>query len=81
MTSGMINWFGDGNYYVGNVNLKPEVAHTVSGTASWHDRARKEWEIKITPYQTYVRDYIDVNELATTDVRREHFFSTAICQS
>jgi iron complex outermembrane receptor protein len=65
MTSGMINWFGDGNYYVGNVNLKPEVAHTVSGTASWHDPARREWEIKVTPYQTYVRNYIDVNELAT----------------
>jgi iron complex outermembrane receptor protein len=65
MTSGMINWFGDGNYYVGTVNLKPEVAHTVSGTASWHDPARREWEIKVTPYQTYVRDYIDVNELAT----------------
>ena len=65
MTSGMINWFGDGNYYVGNVSLQPEIAHTVSGTASWHDRARKEWEIKITPYQTYIRDYIDVNELAT----------------
>ena len=74
MTSGMINWFGDGNYYVGNVNLKPEVAHTVSGTASWHDRARKEWEIKVTPYQTYIRDYIDVNELATQTVRREHVF-------
>jgi iron complex outermembrane receptor protein len=66
MTSGMINWFGDGNYYVGNVNLKPEVVHTVSGTASWHDRTRKEWEIKITPYQTYVRDYIDVDTLAAT---------------
>jgi iron complex outermembrane receptor protein len=65
MTSGMINWFGDGNYYVGNVDLKPEVAHTVSGTASWHDAARKEWVIKVTPYQTYVRDYIDVNELGT----------------
>ena len=65
MTSGMINWFGDGNCYVGNVNLKPEVGHTVSGTASWHDRARKEWEIKATPYLTYIRDYIDVNELAT----------------
>jgi iron complex outermembrane receptor protein len=65
MTSGMINWFGDGNYYVGNVNLKPEVAHTASGTANWHDAARKEWEIKVTPYQTYVRDFIDVNELAT----------------
>jgi iron complex outermembrane receptor protein len=61
----MINWFGDGNYYVGKVNLRPEVAHTVSGTASWHDRARKEWEIKVTPYLTHVWDYIDVNELAT----------------
>ena len=61
----MINWFGDGNAYVGNVNLKPEVAHTVSGTASWHDAPRQNWEIKVTPYQTYVRDYIDVNELAT----------------
>jgi iron complex outermembrane receptor protein len=65
MTSGMINWFGDGNYYVGNVSLKPEIAHTASATASWHDRARKVWEIKATPYFTYIRDYIDVNELAT----------------
>jgi len=65
MASGMINWFGDGNYYVGNVNLKPEVAHTVSATASWHDRARKEWEVRITPYQTYIRDYVDVNLLGT----------------
>ena len=36
MASGMIGWFGDGNYYVGNVGLKPETANTVSGTASWH---------------------------------------------
>lgn len=65
ITSGMINWFGDGNYDVGKVDLKPEVAHTVSGTASWHGRTLKEWEVKVTPYQTYVRGYIDVNELAT----------------
>lgn len=73
MTSGMINWFGDGNYYVGNVNLRPEVAHTVSATASWHDRLRKEWEIKITPYQTYVRDYIGVDTLATTSYGESTF--------
>jgi iron complex outermembrane receptor protein len=63
MISGMINWFGDGNYYVGNLDLKPEVAHTVSATASWHDSARKAWDVKITPYFTYVEDYIDVNLL------------------
>jgi iron complex outermembrane receptor protein len=66
MTSGMIGWFGDGNYYVGNVALKPEIAHTVSGTATWHDRARSQWEIKFTPYLTFIQNYVDVDTLATT---------------
>jgi iron complex outermembrane recepter protein len=65
MTSGMINWFGDGNAYVGNVDLRPEVAHTISGTASWHDATRKDWEIAVTPYETFVSDYIDVNQVGT----------------
>ncbi|MGA2277971.1 MAG: TonB-dependent receptor [Terracidiphilus sp.] len=66
MASGMIGWFGDGNYYVGNVGLKPEIAHTFSGTAAWHDPARNEWEIKVTPYETQIQDYIDVDTLGTT---------------
>jgi iron complex outermembrane receptor protein len=65
MTSGMINWFGDGNAYVGNVNLRPEVAHTISGTASWHDGRHQDWEVAVTPYETFVQDYIDVDQLAT----------------
>jgi len=63
MASGMINWFGDGNYYVGNVDLKPEIAHTMSATAGWHDSARKDWEVKVIPYFSYVEDYIGVDEL------------------
>jgi len=66
MTSGMIGWFGDGNYYVGNVSLKPEIANTVSGTASWRGRADKDWKIKLTPYLTTIQDYVDVDTLATT---------------
>jgi iron complex outermembrane receptor protein len=66
MASGMINWFGDGNYYVGNLDLKPETAHTLSVTADWHDSARKNWEIKVTPYYTYVQDYIGVNVIGTS---------------
>jgi iron complex outermembrane receptor protein len=66
MASGMIGWFGDGNYYVGNVSLKPEIANTVSGTASWRGRADKDWEIKLTPYLTTIQDYVDVDTLATT---------------
>lgn len=65
MDMAMINWFGDGNGYVGNLDLKPEVAHTVSSTVAWHDEKSKSWNIKLTPYYTYVEDYIDVNYLGT----------------
>ena len=66
MASGMIGWFGDGNYYVGTIRLRPEVANTVSGTALLHGQGAKPWELTLTPYVTYVEDYIDVNSLATT---------------
>ena len=65
MASGMIGWFGDGNYYVGSIGLKPEVANTVSGTALFHVHGVKPWELKLTPYFTEVQDYIDVNTLTT----------------
>ena len=66
MASGMIGWFGDGNYYLGSVGLKPEIAHTFSGTASWRGAVRKPWELKLTPYETRVQGYVDVDTLATT---------------
>ncbi|HEX5330698.1 TonB-dependent receptor [Sulfuricurvum sp.] len=65
MDMAMINWFGDGNGYVGNINLKPEVANTISTTISLHDGAEKEWGVKLTPYYTKVKDYIDVNVIGT----------------
>ncbi|MHB9116957.1 MAG: TonB-dependent receptor [Burkholderiales bacterium] len=55
----MNNFVGDGNGYLGNLDLKPEVAHTLSATADWHDAAREQWGLKITPYYTYVQNYID----------------------
>jgi iron complex outermembrane receptor protein len=65
MASGMIGWFGDGNYYVGNIGLKPEIANTVSGTAAWRDPARAKWEVKLTPYETSLQSYVDVNTIMT----------------
>jgi iron complex outermembrane receptor protein len=59
MVMGMNNWFGDGNGYVGNLNLKPEVARTLSGTASWHDAQANGFEVKVSPYYTLVENYID----------------------
>lgn len=64
MAVNMIGWFGDGNGYTGNLNLKPEVAHTLSVTAGWLDWARRDWQLKVTPYYTYVVDYIGVAKLS-----------------
>ena len=54
----MINWFGDGNGYIGNVDLEPEQANTVSATFDWHAGDRS-WQFRATPYYTHVTDYID----------------------
>ncbi|WP_428826286.1 TonB-dependent receptor plug domain-containing protein [Azonexus sp. IMCC34842] len=58
----MNNWVNDGNGYVGNVDLKPEVAHTVSVSADWHDAARTNWGVKLTPYYSLVDNYIDATQ-------------------
>lgn len=59
MAMRMVNLAGDGNGYVGNLDLKPEVANTLSATANWHDASGKQWGIQATPYLTYVDNYID----------------------
>jgi iron complex outermembrane receptor protein len=63
MASGMLGWFGDGNGYVGNLNLRPEIAHTISVSGTWRDAERNAWQLKITPYFTHVHDYIDVKKI------------------
>ena len=59
MAMRMVNLAGDGNGYVGNVDLDPEVAHTISFTADWHDAEKQDWNITFTPYISYVDDFID----------------------
>ncbi|TVO70764.1 TonB-dependent receptor plug domain-containing protein [Sedimenticola selenatireducens] len=67
MAMRMINMAGDGNGYVGNLNLEPEVAHTLSATFDWHDPAQDKWGLKLTPYYTYVNDYIDAQRCASAN--------------
>ncbi|WP_205666208.1 TonB-dependent receptor plug domain-containing protein [Aquabacter cavernae] len=64
MAMQMIGWFGDGNGYVGNIDLEPEKAHTVSFTADWHDPSQKIWHVRVSPYYSYVQDYIDAQRCA-----------------
>ena len=65
MAAIMNNTVGDGNGYLGNVNLNSEKAYTVSTTLDWH-AANREWELKATPYYTHVTDYIDAVQLTPT---------------
>ena len=67
MAMNMINLAGDGNGYVGNLDLEPEIAHTVSATFDWHDAARENWGLKVTPFYTYVDDYINARRCGPAD--------------
>ena len=59
MAMRMINFAGDGNGYVGNLDLEPENAHTLSAALELQDGVKGQWHIKLAPYYTYVDDYID----------------------
>lgn len=63
MAMRMIGWFGDGNGYVGNLDLDPEIAHHISATARFGDPDGKAWEISVSPYYAYVDDYIGVEQI------------------
>lgn len=64
MAALMNNFVGDGNGYIGNPDLKPEVAHTLSATADWHDAEEAEWGLKATGYATWVENFIDAKRCA-----------------
>ena len=64
MASIMNNFLGDGNGYVGNPNLSPETAYTISGAYDLHT-ADRDWQMKASPYYSYIQNYIDAVQLGT----------------
>jgi iron complex outermembrane receptor protein len=75
MAALMNNFVGDGNGYVGNLNLKPEAANTLSATFDWH-AADSAWGFKVTPFYTQVDDYIDAVQWdATTNAPATTLFT------
>ena len=66
MAALMNNFVGDGNGYLGDVDLKPEKADTLSATFDWH-AADRSWEFKATPYYSKVADYIDAVQWDATN--------------
>lgn len=65
MATTMIGWFGDANGYVGDINLKPEVANTLSAAFKWFDPGQDAWHFEVAPYLTYVENHIDVDSLGS----------------
>ncbi|CAG1771482.1 partial Heme/hemopexin utilization protein C, partial [uncultured bacterium] len=65
MVMNMNNWVGDGNGYVGNLDLSPEIAKTFSVSGDWHDAAKEQWQVRLTPYYSHVTNYIDAVSCAT----------------
>jgi len=64
----MNNWFGDLNSYVGDIDLKPEVAYTVKFSSDWHDAEGRDWQLKVSPFYTYVQDYINAAVNTSTNM-------------
>lgn len=77
MAMTMNNWVNDGNGYVGNPDLKPEVAHKLSVSADWHDPTGSLWSLRVTPYYTLVDDYIDARCLTTCTPGRYNYLTLA----
>lgn len=68
MAMQMTGWFGDGNGYVGNLDLRPEVNNSVDLRLHWRDRTADRWEITVNPTYSYVTDYIDADRCTTTAI-------------
>ncbi len=68
MDMAMIGWHGDGNGYIGNMDLTEETAHTVSFTTAFHEPKSNLWEINATPYFTYVNNFIDADRCQSASI-------------
>lgn len=70
MAAGMNNYLGDGNGYLGNVDLRPETAHTLSASGEWAEAAdAPAWALKATAHISHVKDYIDAVRCPTSQCR------------
>ncbi len=61
----------DGRFYLGNLDVDPEVSHQIAFTGDWHGDG---WGIKLTPFYNFVSDYIQ-----GTPIDRV-FFDTVVLQ-
>ena len=61
----------DGRFYLGNLDLDPEVSNQIALTGDWHG---EDWGFKVTPFYNFVSDYIQGTPIDRT------FFDTVVLQ-
>lgn len=59
MAAVMNNFAGDGNGYVGDIDLKPETATTLAATLDWRGTGASAARLRLTPWLSRISDYID----------------------
>ena len=70
MAAGMNNFLGDGNGYLGNPDLKPEVAHTLSVSGNWHHpEDEQRWGLTVSAHLTRISDYVDAERCSASQCR------------
>ena len=67
MAMTMISWFGDANGYVGDMDLEPETANTLSASLRWQNYSGAQ--LLVSSYYTRIDDYIDVQQIGTFNPR------------
>ncbi len=65
MSSSMTNMTGDGAGYVGNLDLKPEVARSLAATLDWSDGVENGRVLRVSGWATKVEDYIDADRIGS----------------
>ncbi|WP_317932241.1 TonB-dependent receptor [Halioxenophilus sp. WMMB6] len=68
MASAMIGWYGDGNGYIGDIDLNPEVAHSLAATYQWQSDDNNK--LSLAPYYTRVDDFIDAEVVGSFHPRQ-----------
>lgn len=74
MAASMINWNGDLHGWVGNPDLRPETADTLSLSYEWHDPAEADWHLKAALQYSRVDDYITGERIGSVSMGRRALF-------
>jgi iron complex outermembrane receptor protein len=61
MSSSMTSFAGDANGYVGDIDLDPEVAHSLAATAEFTSGPDDRAGVRFAVYHTWVGDFIDAD--------------------